>query len=578
MKELIDKIENLKVTSEHEISSEFRKLLPEKEEDISMELKAESMAFDFMENYTSKDTGWGTYFGPMIVWNNGEGILIESPSIKLITPEIMEYWTRRLIQTKNPILKARYSGLIWDFSKPVLDSNPDYKIGVEYVKSLISTVENRVNRYETDLITKIKRAIQVAISLNATDLIENAKNATIELENDIAENDKRGLWGFSYDILVGNKKVDLTAEEEEKIIKALELRFEELSNEPKLNPWNAESAAGRLAEYYQKNRNKQKVKEVILQLGKAYETNEKNECVMQVFSSLQHLHKIYTTYGLQEEANAVLIRLRKLGPKIKEELQPISSSVEIPNDKLDAFINFMLEGEPKLIFHKIIQYFIPKKDDIIGKMFEDAKTFPLIYDIQTCIHDNKGRVIATIGSLEDDTDGHLIHELSQSLSLQAIFLRNIFNKIINDKILDVNDFMGFIKYSSVISETRYTIIQRGIQAYYDNDLVVAIHILIPQVEEAIRNLIELAGGVVLKKDRGGGFQLKTFDEILRDEIVNQVLGEDIQLYLRVLFTDPRGWNLRNDVCHGISEIESFSFQSIERIVHVLLILGIIIKR
>ena len=114
---------------------------------------------------------------------------------------------------------------MWDFSKPVINSNPDYKIGIEYVKSLIATVESRNYRYETDLITKIKRAIQVAISLNATDLIEKAKIATIELENEIAENDKPGLWGFSFDILVGNKKVNLTAEEEGKIIKTLELRF-----------------------------------------------------------------------------------------------------------------------------------------------------------------------------------------------------------------------------------------------------------------------------------------------------------------------------------------------------------------
>lgn len=578
MKEAIEKIEILKKTSEHEIASEFRKLLPEKGNEISMELRAESMAFDFMENYTNKDTGWGTYFGPMIVWNNGDGTSTESPSIRLVTPEIIEYWTKRLNQTTNPILKARYSGLVWDFSKPVINSNPDYKIGIEYVKSLIATVESRNYRYETDLITKIKRAIQVAISLNAIDLIEKAKIATIELENEIAENDKPGLWGFSFDILVGNKKVNLTAEEEGKIIKTLELRFEELSNEPKLNPWNAEAAAERIAEYYRKNGNEQKVKEIILQLGKAYEANEKTGSAMQVSSWLQHLHKIYTTYGLNDEANAVLIRLRELGPKINEELQPISSSFEIPKDKLDAFINFMVEGEPKLIFHKIIQNFIPKKDEIKERMFEQAKTAPLTYLIPTSIQDNKGRVIATIGSLEDDLDGNLIHELSQSLSFQAIFVRHIFYKIITDKILDVNDFMDFIKVSPVFSESRNPIIQRGIQAYYDNDLVVAIHILIPQIEEAIRNLIELAGGVVLKKNRGGGFQLKTFDDILRDEILKQVLGEDVQLYLRVLFTDPRGWNLRNDVCHGMSEIESFSFQSIERILHVLLILGTIIKK
>lgn len=578
MKEILEKIELLKKTSEHEIASEFRKLLPENGAEVSMELRAELMAFDFVENYTNKDTGWGTYFGPMIVWNNGDGTSTESPSIRLVTPEIMDYWAKRAKETNNPILKARYSGLIWDFSKPILSVNPDYKIGLDYIKSLIEIVESRNFKYETDLIIKIKRAIQLAIGLKAVELIENAKKATIELENEIAENDKPGLWGFSYDILVCNKKINLTADEEEKIIKTLELRFVELSTEPNLNPWNAEAAAERLADYYRKKGNEQKVKDIILQLGKAYEENEKTGSAMQISSWLQHLHKIYTDYGLTDEANAVLIRLRELGPKINEELKPISSSFEIPKDKLDAFINFIVEGDPNLIFHKIIQNFIPKKDEIKERMFELAKTAPLSYLISTSIQDNRGRVIATIGSLEDDLDGRLINEISQSLSFQAIFVRHIFYKITSEKILNTDNFIDFIKDSPVFAESRLEIIQRGIQAYYDNDLVVAIHLLIPQIEEAVRNLIELAGGVVLKKNRGGGYQLKTFDEILRDDIIKQVLGEDIQLYLRVLFTDPRGWNLRNDVCHGMSEIESFSFQAIERILHVILILGTIIKR
>ena len=57
--------------------------------------------------------------------------------------------------------------------------------------------------------------------------------------------------------------------------------------------------------------------------------------------------------------------------------------------------------------------------------------------------------------------------------------------------------------------------------------------------------------------------------------IKEVLGEDIQLYLICLFTNQRGWNIRNDVCHGMSELDYFSFQVIERILHVLLILGTI---
>lgn len=578
MKEILEKIEALEKLSEHDIASEFRALLPKDGEEIPMELRAESMAFGFMENYTNKDTGWGTYFGPMVVRSNGDGTATESPSIRLVTKEILGYWGARAEETENPILQARYTGLIWDFSKPVLNEAPNYKVGLKYVKSLIETVENRSCRYETDLITKIERAIQVAVSLNANQLIERAKQATLNLEHEIAENDKAGLWGFSFDLLVGQRKINLTEEEEDKIIEALELRFDELTSEEYLNPWNAEASAERLAGYFRQKGEDAKVRDLVLRLGQSYEAKEKDGNAMQVSSWLQHVHRIYMNYGLNDKADEILVRLRALGPKINEELKPISSSIEISEDKLNEFINFITEGEKNLIFHKILQNFIPKKEEVKNRMFEMAKTSPLTFIMPKSIQDYKGRVVATIGSLEDDIDGNLIHQLSQSLSFQAIFVRRTFFKITNEKILKVKDFMEFIQNSPVFEESRLPIIERGVQAYYDNDLIVAIHVLIPQIEEAFRNLIELSKGVVLKRNRGGGFQLKTFDDILRDEIVEQVLGEDIQTYLRVLFTDQRGWNIRNDVCHGMSDISSFSYQSIERILHVLIILGSIVKK
>ena len=94
--------------------------------------------------------------------------------------------------------------------------------------------------------------------------------------------------------------------------------------------------------------------------------------------------------------------------------------------------------------------------------------------------------------------------------------------------------------------------------------------LIPQLEAAIRRLIELSNGAVLKKNRQGGLQLKIFDELLRDEIVENCFGQDTTLYFRVLYTDQRGWNLRNDVCHGISPANTFTDTMADRVFHSLL--------
>ena len=45
----------------------------------------ETMAFDFSEDCKKKETGWGTYFGPMFVLSKDDGSVTERPSIQQIT-------------------------------------------------------------------------------------------------------------------------------------------------------------------------------------------------------------------------------------------------------------------------------------------------------------------------------------------------------------------------------------------------------------------------------------------------------------------------------------------------------------
>lgn len=51
-------------------------------------------------------------------------------------------------------------------------------------------------------------------------------------------------------------------------------------------------------------------------------------------------------------------------------------------------------------------------------------------------------------------------------------------------------------------------------------------------------------------------------------IVRQVLGEDFAFYMQIIQTDARGWNLQNDICHGLRS--GISENQIQRIIHILL--------
>jgi len=163
--------------------------------------------------------------------------------------------------------------------------------------------------------------------------------------------------------------------------------------------------------------------------------------------------------------------------------------------------------------------------------------------------------------------------MSQNMIASSILLSAVLDKTIKKFSLDLERVINYLFSSPVFSSNQKAALSKGIQAYFEEDHMIAIHMLIPQLEAAVRNLVEMSGGAVLKRGRGGGFHLRTLDEILRSEQVTQSLGEDIAFYFRVILTDQRGWNIRNDVCHGVSLQHQFSKNVTDRIVHILLVLA-----
>ena len=139
-------------------------------------------------------------------------------------------------------------------------------------------------------------------------------------------------------------------------------------------------------------------------------------------------------------------------------------------------------------------------------------------------------------------------------------------------------FADYLFLSPIFQENKLEIVKKGLRAYLEDNHLIAAHLLVPQVEDAIRNLVENVGGSVLRRGRGGGFQVKLLDELLREEQCEEVLGEDVVLYFRILLTDQRGWNLRNGISHGLLGHDVFGAAMTDRIVHVLLYLALIRER
>lgn len=541
------------------------------QEDLSSESIAERVAFGLCEDYQHTQSGWGTYFGPMMVWVGDDGEVYESPSISSVTEEIVEHWISRSQITVNPILKARYCGLIWDLSHAAIGKKPDHTVAVDYVNALLEITDKDLCKHPTETIKKITRAYKVASGLNNNILINRCIESAISLEDRIAEDNKAGLWGFCFDLFVLSKSKYLAEVQQQKLVGELESRLLRISKDQ--SPWVCESAGIRLASYYRSKGKNEEVTRVIEIVGKIFEDACDGLAPIQASSWLQHVHDIYISFNMKDDAERITKKITEVGPDVVDSMQELSHSIEIPNEQLDAYLDSMTNGGLEVTLRRIAAQFIPKKDQVEQQVLELAKNYPLTFLFTKTLQDHKGRPIATIGSIEEDLEGNIIHQLSSEMNTNAFFLRHSFKKALELYNIKVQDLTDFVLVSPIFEETKKDLIYAGLQAYLNQDYISAIHILVPQTESAIRTLVELTGGATLRKNRQGGLQLRTFDDLLRNEKVEECFGIDLSFYFRILLTEQRGWNIRNNICHGISPSGAFNPSTADRVMHVILCLA-----
>ena len=568
---LLDELDKVKErTSEREIS---RRVNSVARGDLRVEAVGEVLAFSFCENYADKRGSWGTYFGPMMTWMAEDGTTHESPSLNEVNEGVINYWLMRSTVSANPIMKARYLGLVWDLSEAAVHRKPDHEVAVAYVHALIEAVDHDACKIPTEGIEKVSRAYRVAAALNNVEMIGKSIASAIALEDRVARDDLPGLWGFSFKLFVLGKCRHLSQAQQHKLLTDLESRLDRVVK--CRDPWASELAGIPLASYYRRQKMEAEATRVVDVVGRCFEDTCEGLDAIQASSRLQHVHSIYLAYNMSEGVERVSKRIAEVGPAVVESMRVVSHSVEISKKELDEYFDDLTAGGLDSALHRIAWQFIPKRDQVERQLLDLARQHPVSFLFARTLQDHRGRPVATIGDIESDLDGHVLHHLTQCLHISAPLLRGALERASLLYGLTEDGLLSHILRSPLFEEARSSIIRRGVAAFLAQDYLPTVHILVPQAEAAVRRLVDLSGGASLKRNRVGGFQLKNLDELLREPAVDRCLGSDMCLYFRMLLTDQRGWNLRNDLCHGISPSNSFNSASADRVMHVMLCLSVV---
>jgi transposase len=582
-----EKKSHISFRGERNIAKEIKNIL-RKDDDYepTKEDMAEQIAFDFLADYPNDDSGWGTYYGPMFILPNDKGQMVEYPSIKRVDQNMLEYWTQRAKNVKNPILSSRYADLVVDFSDKILTKNADIALFQIVIDSNIAICEESL----ADPLyckKKIKRALILAVKTNDQERIIKTKEAIIQLERKVATDDKPGFWGFAFRwlILDFNKKISLKKEEKDELINELEERLKRVEKDT----WLTEKAISLLAEYYANEKDEDNLMRVLNILEISLKTNTRiNSDALLKVHAYEQIHEIYRKYSSRfaeaEKANKRISQeIGQLDLDWDKSLKEVFIETRIEKEKINSFLNAIFgesrNNELKMVMAKIAINFLPKKDTIAKQLKDISSKQPLEYLGTSQVIADDGIPIAKLSTLEEDYDNHFKKYAFQHIQFASFLLSLAIDEL--KKRFSKQQIIEHFENSALFENEDKKYLERALSAYWDGDYLISSHLFNPLIESAIRELVKNCGGIILKPNNTGGYDRVLLCALLKnDEIFNSIFsktGHNILFYFRLVLTEKLGMNLRNDFAHGFGKNKFFGRDASDRRFHVLSLLSLVKK-
>jgi hypothetical protein len=539
---------------------------------------AEVLAFG-LTGTEHNEKPWGTYFGPMGSGTRENGETVYFPDATQADATILTHWKSRAGSCNAPVLVARYADLVWDLGKLIANEKRDVAfVRLAIDAYLITATQDSRDAY--DAFPDAERALVLSIQIDDATRRNTARAALLALhKRAVAEN---GMWWKAYDALEGQPKSGLTETERHALIADLEIvlaRVTDTSDQRRFDPHMAEGAANKLITHYRRTGKNSEVQRLHLAVARAFEHFGNLADPMLASMVFQTSMDAYRQAGMNVDADRILRLIEQSNVASIAQMTRHEHVQEIPREVVEEFLAQIVVGTKEATFYRLAGEFLTKRVEIEKALQESAKSSPLatIFPRSKLQGD---RIVAHIGSLDDDPIGHLIEQTNMHLAFNAAWLRWAFDRARERHAISADDITAWANRTGLFGDGR--LLHEGVAAWIADDNIKAAHILVPQVEAGFRALIGRCGRPTTEAHQ----QMKqarvvvTMGKILFHEETAPALGlhgPDIVLHFRTLYADPRGRNLRNDIAHGLLGIESIDAGTMLWVIHSLLLLGAWLK-
>ena len=261
-----------------------------------------------------------------------------------------------------------------------------------------------------------------------------------------------------------------------------------------------------------------------------------------------------TVYRADERIAELQARLNESGEKSLDEMKAIS----IPG----VDIRQMVEEARKAVRGKepveALEVFVnlypgANVQELRKNAIEGRRSHPLASLFPTKIIGSGGR---TVAKNFDDDDQSILSQMIRDygISVSLIVQGNILPAqeiLLLEHRLRETDFIVLARQSPLVPIGRELLFGKALFAGYDQDFITALHLLVPQIEHAVRFRLKQVGVKTTTLDSNGIETENGLSALMDLQETEQIFGENLSFEIKALFCDSSGPNLRNNLAHGL---------------------------
>lgn len=531
----------------------------------NVEGTAERRACQLLAGLCSMDFAWdagGEAYVPFFSGSAGR-----SPLPQDLSEQHVEALYQFLDEVDDPELKARIADSIW-----LKKQNHKFESAKIAVPEYMKTVENLKATREPDAIKRLCRVVDLTHEMGRGGA-QQQKETLSYVETYAMTTPVNLAYGFHYRLL------KILCDREYGDLQKLAIKCKDIADyHESISSYHLMRSFLDLYYAFLKNSDADSNDLIIIKIKEAEsyisEANNANSAMQKTFfleMAIKAFRNIPNSSDRIDELHAQLITAQQ---KVPDEMITFTTR-EIDITQIAAESESFVSGH-SLIDALIRLSFIltiPNEAAFRADALSAIQKNPISHLGAKRFTNEKGKTTGKVPSIDfnnlsitdDIVTAEMFHRMSVkfNLGVESSILPAL-DKINSEHSITVDTLLGFLVNNPFVPQGRELLYARGIMSGFNRDFVSAILYLVPQIENSIRNILDANGFVITSKMSSSGIQKeKDLNELLTDENVIKIFGEDLIFVLRAVMTEGYGGNIRNLLAHGLLSYEQLqSSQSV----------------